>query len=244
MNIAKHLKAITTLDDWFLHAPPKKGIAHWKDGRSAKELGRYWLHDEAAQRLTRVLTPMFGGLRLVSAEPEREIFFDRFRGPRNCDLAIQAECLRGPVTIHIEAKADEVFDQIVGTYVDKMSKERSSLPERANLLSRALFGRDLDDGVRRLRYQLLVGAAATRFDAASHGAVAAVCVVQEFRSAGLSDRKIKSNHEAWKNFLNMFPELEADDVSVSDKLFGPVAAPEGAAGGPPLYFAKLIVDLT
>jgi hypothetical protein len=244
MKIAKHSKPIATLEDWFLHAPPKKGTAHWKDGRSAKELGRYWLEDEAARGLMRVLEPVFGNVLLLSAEPECEIFFDRFGGPRNCDLAIQAKCSRGLLTIHIEAKADESFDQIVGTYVDKMSKKKSDLPERADLLSRALFGQALDERVRRLRYQLLVGAAATRFDAARHGAFAAVCLIQEFRSTGLSERKLKANHEAWKSFLNMFRELEATDVNVSDKLFGPVAAPEGAAVRTPLYFANLIVNLT
>jgi hypothetical protein len=244
MNIAKQLKVITTLEDWFLHAPPKKGMAHWKDGRSAKELGRYWLEDEAARRLKGVLAPVFGDVLLLSAEPECEISFDRFGGPRNCDLVLQAECSRGPLTIHIEAKADETFNQIVGKYLEKMSKKKSDLPERADRLSRALFGHSLDERVRRLRYQLLVGAAATRSDAATRGAVAAVCLIQEFRSAGLSDRKLKANHEDWESFLKMFPELEAKDVSASDKLFGPVAAPEGAAVGTPLYFAKLIVNLS
>jgi hypothetical protein len=30
---------IVDLDSWFVHAPPEKGLAQWKDGFSAKEAG-------------------------------------------------------------------------------------------------------------------------------------------------------------------------------------------------------------
>lgn len=33
---------ISNLTDWFQHAPPAKGEAHWVDGRSAKELAKAW----------------------------------------------------------------------------------------------------------------------------------------------------------------------------------------------------------
>src|SRR2546421_166990 len=34
---------IATLDEWLEKAPPKRGEAQWRDGRSAKELARAWL---------------------------------------------------------------------------------------------------------------------------------------------------------------------------------------------------------
>jgi len=34
---------IDTLEDWYKLAPPKKADAHWKDGRSAKEVAKYIL---------------------------------------------------------------------------------------------------------------------------------------------------------------------------------------------------------
>lgn len=43
VRIAKNGQLITSVDDWFRHAPPKGGADHWRDGRSAKELARAWI---------------------------------------------------------------------------------------------------------------------------------------------------------------------------------------------------------
>ena len=46
MIICKNLiqtDKIESLSEWFDKCPPQKGIAHWKDGRSAKETAKLWL---------------------------------------------------------------------------------------------------------------------------------------------------------------------------------------------------------
>jgi hypothetical protein len=42
MNITKDGCEIHSIADWFNFAPPRGGLRHWVDGRSAKELARAW----------------------------------------------------------------------------------------------------------------------------------------------------------------------------------------------------------
>ena len=46
MSIRKTSQPIRTLDEWLIHAGPKREM-QWKDGRSAKESARYWLGVES-----------------------------------------------------------------------------------------------------------------------------------------------------------------------------------------------------
>ena len=100
MHIAEEGKTIETLEEWFLHAPPEKGEKQWVVGRSAKEMARAWLGGESRKRLLDLLRPVFGSVTLESAEPECNVPFDEFSGPRQCDLAIQASNDRGRIVVH------------------------------------------------------------------------------------------------------------------------------------------------
>jgi hypothetical protein len=182
---------------------------------------------------------------LLSAEPERSVQFDKWGGEkRNCDLVIQAEGVQGTLLIHIEGKADEPFDKVVGPYYAKCSlKKGSQLPRRIELLADRLFGRGVDAKVRLLWYQLMHATAAAWSDALDCGARSAIVIVQEFRSPGLSKFSLERNAKAWKEFLNLFPEL-TEDVSLPDGLLlGPVRAAYFAWRGIPLYFVKLVTNL-
>lgn len=244
IEFAKCGTEILTMDDWFAYAPPKQGEKHWRDNRSAKEMARYWLNMDSEENLRKLLKPAFGELRFLSAEPERLVQFDNCGEPRHCDLVIQAKGARETLLIHIEGKADEPFDKIVGPYYAECClKKGSMLPIRMELLANRLFGRGVDAKVRLLWYQLMHATAAAWCDALACGATSAVVVVQEFRSPGLSKVCLERNDRAWKEFLDLFPEL-TEDVSLTDGLLlGPVRSTYSAWQGIPLHFVKVVTNL-
>ena len=83
------------------------------DGRGAKELAREWLKEKSRQQDLISSDRWFGSVTLESAEPECNVPFDEFSGPRQCDLVIQASNDRGRIIVHIEGKADEAFGSLL-----------------------------------------------------------------------------------------------------------------------------------
>lgn len=251
MKIGKGNKTIETLEDWFLHAPPEKGEKQWVDGRSAKEMARSWLNGDSRQRLLELLQPVFGSVTLESAEPECNVPFDEFSGPRQCDLAIQARSDRGAIVIHIEGKADEPFGALTGDAYDaataanalRVGRKKSAVPRRIEGLSELLFGHSLDQAVRGLRYQLLYSAAAAWADAAERKSIAAVFVVQELHSPTLDGRKMRGNAMDWEAFLRMFSGIDEHHLKLLDTLIGPVTSFRKQWTDVPLYFAKVVTTI-
>lgn len=252
MRIAKRKETIATLEQWFLHAPPQKGEKQWVDGRSAKELARSWLGHESRERLLELLRPVFGSVTFESAEPECSVPFDQFSRPRQCDLVIQANSDRGGIVIHIEGKADETFGALTGAAYDaaiaanalRMGSRKSAVPRRIEGLSKGLFGRNVDDAVRGLRYQLLYSAAAALADAVERKSIAAVFVVQELHSPKLDGRKLRQNSEDWEAFLRMFSAMDEHRSKLLDALIGPVSSSRTQWKDVPLYFAKVVTTIT
>jgi hypothetical protein len=251
MQISKGDKTIDTLEEWFLHAPPEKGEKQWVDGRSAKEMARAWLIEEPRQRLLDILRPVFGSVTLESAEPECNVPFDEFSGPRQCDLVILASNDRGRIVIHIEGKADEAFGSLTGEVYDlavaanalRVGKRQSAVPRRIELLSERLFGRTLDDDVRGIRYQLLYSVAAAIADAAERKAIAAIFVVQELHSPGLDSRKLRRNEEDWATFLRMFSAADEKRLKLLEVLIGPATPARREWRDVPTYFAKTVTKI-
>jgi hypothetical protein len=66
---------------------------------------------------------------------------------RNHDLIVEGTCNRRKVLLCVEAKADEPFDDAVGTKLDQ-ARPTSNLPERIRRISRALFGNERIQGDR------------------------------------------------------------------------------------------------
>ncbi len=142
---------ILSLDDWFAHAPPAGGAKQWVDGYSAKEQAKAWLPDGAPAIPPEILGALTGaGVRDIvplTAYPEHETPLDKFgrgrKGNRNHDLLAVASTANGEaVVIGIEAKACEGFDGVVASRLGVPARARSLI---GNLLSRALFGRDVCD---------------------------------------------------------------------------------------------------
>lgn len=246
MRVEKNNHVIQNLDDWLRFAPPKQGERHWKGKRSAKELARWWTEqpERASQTLCDLLASKLGSVRLVSAEPERVIRIDKFRGESpNRDLVIQAVSAQGSVCIHVEAKADEVFDSTIGAYYDTKSGTRSKVPLRIENLLRSVFlSEELTPALRGLRYQLLNGVYGAVIDAERSGARAAVFVVHCFHSEGLSKKKVEQNRADWDDFL---VALLGSNFTTASKehLHGPVSIQGEAGNAIPLYLGQLMTRL-
>jgi len=256
MRTHKAENDIRSVEDWFKYAPPKKGELQWEDKRSAKELAQAWCRKGFAcppDEMKLLLERAFG-MEIVfeEAKPECVIRLDDFEGEhRNCDLVVVCNVGSRRMVINVEAKADEPFSDLIGKYYDQTSApgpdgraSRSNVPERIRRLSKALFGREPDEAIRRLRYQLLHAAAATLIEAEKNRAEMGLLLIHEFRSTSLNTEKLSQNRIDWENSVHAFPELATARFE-TNQILGPVSAPGGGRvpSSVPLYLGKLVTEL-
>ena len=224
---------ILDLDSWFLHAPPEKGLAQWKDGDSAKEQAKAWLRPgrpAVPGEFWLAIAELVGDVDEVYGRPEHQTRLDRYSRSRQHDLF---GCARrdGATTqvIGVEAKACEDFDGIVADRAAAVapSKKRA----RCNLLARALFGGGvLDEETGDIRdsrlaghgYQLWTAAVGTIIEAQKRGVVDAIVVVHQFRPDDVTGAKQAGDSRDWASALaanaaafNAFAQALADAGSQS-----------------------------
>jgi len=236
---------IHSVGDWFRYAPPKRAAFHWKDGRSAKELAKAWfLTGKPAipvelksildtHTITRDFTPEW-------AIPEMVTKLDDFRGEgRNQDLGVLGVSAKEKVFISIEAKADEAFGDTVSANLNR-AKEHSNVPARIEGLSKAIFGRPVDDRIGQFKHQLLTGLAGTLIEAKNQYAHCAVFVVHELISDSLDAIKLGQNATDFQTF---FEDLTGvNSVKFGDgKLHEIKSVPGGefVPAGIPVCFGKI-----
>jgi len=219
---------IMDAEEWFKHAPPKKGIKQWCDGYSAKELAKSWTtggphvplelealfkSHEYTQRLT---------IERVMAEVKTDL--DCFGGPRNHDLVLighDNKCQR--IVACIEAKARESFGKIITEELRiAESKKSSNAPTRIHNLSKAIFGCEPNDHIKTLRYQLLYALAGTLIEAQRQNATMAVFIVHEFVDDA-SDSSVIANGQDFASFFHSFPGVTKDAFTLG-QLYGPIQA--------------------
>jgi hypothetical protein len=149
------------------------------------------------------------------------------------------------MVINVEAKADEQFGDLIGKQFDRQIGSGSKVSERIRQLSKALFGREPDEAIRKLRYQLLHAAAATLIEAEKNQAEVGLLLIHEFRSASLNKNNLTQNAADWENFVQAFPKL-ATARCETNQILGPVSVPGGGRvpSSVPLYLGKLITELT
>lgn len=146
--------------------------------------------------------------------------------------------------INVEANADEPFGDTIGAYYDLKLNSPSNAPARIRQLSRAVFGREPDEAIRKLRYQLLHAAAATLIETAASGAQLGLFLVHEFWSQHLNENKLAQNRTDWGNFAHSFPELASARFE-DNRIIGPISI---AGGGHvprsiPLYLGNVLTRL-
>ena len=183
---------IASLESWVSHAPPEQGAADWKDGHSAKEQAKAWLRPGAPavpEELWSALSGLVDGeVDEVFARPEHPTRLDDDALARQHDMFACARRGRDTVlVVGVEAKACEDFDGVVADRgaSGPPSQERA----RCNLLSQALFGRDvfdeatgqiLDQRLGRHGYELWSAAVGTVIEAQERGVETVALVVQQF----------------------------------------------------------------
>jgi hypothetical protein len=243
MRIHKSGHEIQSVEDWHIYAPSKTGKLHWK------ELARSWFRNgtpKPPEELVALLEAKFGiGITFDEAKPECIIEIDEFAGEhRNCDLVVLCNVGAKRMVINIEAKSDEPFGDLIGEYHDPKTGSGSKVPPRIQRLSEALFGREPDEAIRRLRYQLLHAAAATLIETGANGAARGLFLVHEFHSAGLNKNKLMQNATDWQNFVHAFPELASARIE-ENQILGPVLVPGGryVPNSVPLHLGKLVTEL-
>jgi hypothetical protein len=104
----------------------------WKNGRSAKELGRSWFRKGLAfppEELRLLLERIFQTeMAFDEARPECIIELDDFAGEhRNCDLVVLCKAGTQPIAINIEAKAEPFGDTIGGYTAVRLKVEQNQL---------------------------------------------------------------------------------------------------------------------
>lgn len=239
---------IRSVDDWFAHAPPKKGAKQWADGRSAKELAKAWFAAPEKPSVPSELQALLDsreetrGIVFEHGEPERVTHFDKCGGEgRNADLVLWGHGACGKVLVSVEAKADESFGQIAGQYVRDASSRnpRSRVPERFALLCEGVLGVGPEnEEACALRYQLLTATAGAIVDAQHFGAKTVVLVIHEF--VGATDaEKLRANATDLNEFVRMLSG-GSSELACPGRMAGPFEAPGNThfAGTKRLFVGK------
>lgn len=236
---------IHSVDDWFQYSPPKQGAIQWKDGRSAKELAKSWCKGSGPavpDEIRRILAthPLTANFEPRQATPEWQTPLDDFPGePRNCDLLLEGISDGKKLVVAIEAKADESFGPLIGAALRDAQGRPSNLPGRIRGLSQAIFGRELDQAIARLRYQLLHATAGTLIEAKLRGAAAGVFLVQEFRGASCSEENLRANEGDLLSFLSKLTGAKEAGLSAVLQYVGTVPGHGRVPGDVPLLIGKV-----
>jgi hypothetical protein len=206
--------------DWEKYAmPPDRKLKHWKEGRSAFELGRIWTaagEPAVPVALAELLNSHEAtqGTVIRSGTTEHETHLPPgTHGPRCHDLALFAEQGHSTVVICVEAKADEPFGATVADELRNAEKRPvTRFRERLDWLTRSLLGlpafksegRDaVSDQIRNLPYQLLTATAGTLLEAENRHSAKAILVIHEFRTPKTDDQKMERNASELNCFLRL-----------------------------------------
>lgn len=210
---------IRSLCEWYDRCPPKAKLKHWKDGRSAKETAKHWVHTIPQPFKDLLKTHQ---LKYILCSPEYESKFDSYKNGRNHDLLILAKNSNSKnVVITIESKADEPFGDTVANTIAAAEKEiiknpKSKARDRITELRIALFN-ELNDNQLDLRYQLLTAVAGTIAEAKEQKANSAYFMVQTFVE-NVNDKHIK-NQVDLDNFIRVFSKSKYSNID-KNKVLG------------------------
>ena len=216
-------KEIESLHEWFYKCPPQGKMKHWKDGRSAKETAKHWVHT-IPQPFKDLLKER--QLNYLLCSPESVSKFDSYGGNgRNHDLLLLAKDKDSKkAVISIESKVDESFgdtlsQRIVAAGKKKIEKPTSKALDRISELRIALFGEENENQLD-LRYQLLTAVAGTIAEAKAQNAKSAYFLIQTFVSDELNVIKHNQNQADLNNFLSVF--TKGKDATIENKeVLGP-----------------------
>lgn len=158
-----------------LLANPK---THWRDGYSAKELAMSWLHaDGFPPKVESVLrrSPHFHDIEMLLGVPEHRVSLPGRGFASQNDLWVLAQAGGRFVSIAVEGKVEEKFDETVGELSAGASANR--LDRHAGLAK--ILG--LDGAIpNEIRYQLVHRTASAIIEAQRFNAAHAIMLVHSF----------------------------------------------------------------
>ena len=163
----KNNRILATLEEWekgFIEVKGNNNI-HWKDGKSAFSLGKFFTSENGLKWLNKLIYELFGEtMNYEDAEIEHESKLDSYRGgQRMQDLAIWGSIHKEKVFIAIEAKVLESFgksyvkEEYENAIKIRNNKPNSKQADRIEEIVNFLFpGKTpYDQPVCNLRYQLM-----------------------------------------------------------------------------------------
>lgn len=233
--------SISTVEEWFEHAPPAAKGLHWRDFKSAKELAKAWIRvagkPEMPEELVGLLNshPDTASMEINSAVAECRTELDSYGKGRMHDLLVIGSIGKEKAIVSIEAKADESFGVTIGGR-RKNNSPNSNIEKRINGLANLLLG---NIEIEHLRYQLLHGIAAALIEARKQEGSMAIFAVHEFVSPETKAAKQRKN----ANDLNAFVScLRNTPVQLEyGTLIGPIVVPGNSQI--PLYIGKVKTEV-
>jgi hypothetical protein len=199
---------IDDLDKWFKLSPPQKKEKHWKDGRSAKEMAKFWLNQSSRNEFKDFVKKTIPDFDYDFIIPEYRSKFDDYPNPRKHDLYIEGK--NNTAIITIEGKADEPFGShefgttFIETITEKMKNPTSKALDRMINLYQSYFYSNGD--ILPIMYQLVYWYASSLGDAIKADIGKFAMVLQEFRSAETAPEKIHKNHSDFEKFIALISE--------------------------------------
>lgn len=189
---------------------------HWKRGRSAFETAVSWESAQLRPKGRGVPTEIGKLLdshektaeaELLVAIPEHKVRLNNHRGPSQSDVWALLRNPRGLISLSVEAKAGESFDETVAKWL-KDGGETSGRPARLEWLCEKLRVSSSRETCDTLRYQLFHRSAAAILEAERTGAAAAVMIVQAFPGASVS----WADYEGFAKSLGVREPIEEDQL--------------------------------
>lgn len=185
---------------------------HWKTGRSACSLAVFFSspnvsNSQGCQLIKDYLKSIgFDCVQFEKAEIEHESRFDKYQGKgRMQDLSIWAKSSNGLISINIEAKVDETFDEtITEKYIiaknHVLSNPRSKQKIRLEEICKKFYPQKEISDLSAIRYQLLYYLAGSIEEAKKINGIAYLPIMV-FHTEDFDEKKGEYNKEDYYSFI-------------------------------------------
>lgn len=157
-------------------------IKQWRHGYSAKSLADHWqdesgFPEDVQAMFNSARTPGIRDSEMLLGIPEAGTKLPGGGYDSQTDLFVLAKCSDGLITITVEGKVNESFDQVTSSWLHK-NKQTTNRQERLDGLCEIL-GIDVTEALE-LRYQLLHRTASALIEAERFSANTAIMLVHSF----------------------------------------------------------------
>jgi hypothetical protein len=214
---------ILTVEDWFNYCPPKQKEKHWVDGRSAKEMAKFWMNEKKRNDFQIFIQQAIANFNYGYSVPEYESAFDSYGSPRQHDLLISSADSKTVITI--EGKADEPFGKMSfdenfnDAFNKKKQNDDSKAFDRMVNLAENYFKKN--EKIKNIMYQLAYWFSGSICDVIKFDAEKVVMVLQEFRSKLTTLENLDRNHQEFEKFVEFISTEQYSSIK-NKQILGPI----------------------